>query len=166
MLPRPAYSNHTSNLPAHIATYMLNHADECPEYVTTAEELLRFAEDQFVTWERPQVYKDVFVPSVAEQYVCGAVNYSVATHMAASARAYQVTGKPIFLAKAQTLADALTQIQHCSNGWYPTWWRSGQDHAWWINCVADCALLMCQVGEMMWAARPASAAPLSQSENR
>ncbi len=147
--PRAKYENHTSNLPAHLAWYLFDHAEENPQYVAWAEELVHFAEDQFVTWEQPQIYKMNFVPCCAEQYVCGPVNFSVANQMAACTRAYEVTGNELYLAKAQTLANAMTHIQQQSNGWYPTWWVAGQDHARWINCVSLCAVLMAKCADRL-----------------
>ena len=56
-------------------------------------------------------------------------------------RAYEATGKRLYLAKAQSLANALTVAQQRHNGRYPTR-MVDQDLAYWINSTINTARAM------------------------
>lgn len=105
--------------------------------IELAEELVRFAEDQFVIWEKPLpvIIHDTpdpekskgwnsanwITPSVQEQYgffmpVTRSAGVMIDTYW----QAYITTHKEIYLAKAQSIANALTLVQKEHNGDYPT----------------------------------------------
>jgi maltose/maltodextrin transport system substrate-binding protein len=131
-----------SPLPAcSIAERLLRrHGDSAP-LVALAEEMIRFAEDQFVIWEQP-VPGDVswrhfpllpFTPSALEQYAYMVpIAGSAAKLMEAFQAAYQATGKEIYLAKAAAFANAMTVIQASNGGDYvgTTWNPTGQSGGW------------------------------------
>ena len=48
-------------------------------------------------------------------------------------RAYQATGRALYLAKAESLANALTLAQQQYHGRYPTRMYKTQDRTYWIN---------------------------------
>ena len=126
--------------------------------VALAEELLRFAEDQFVVWELPQpAWKELvhlgcnpggeisswLTPVVLEQYRCyGPVARSTGIMIAAWQAAYQATGKPLYLAKARSLASTLTVAQQQWGGEYPTWVRTTPGENWLNNTVHTARLML------------------------
>jgi maltose/maltodextrin transport system substrate-binding protein len=140
---RGAYQNLSKHEACQFAMYLFNHASDDPANVTTAEELLRFAEDQFVTWEQPPTDLKLrgenlkpqfwFTPCSLEQYamfepISGSSAWMIMTYV----RAYNATHKDIYLAKAKSLANALTEAQQYHHGRYPTRMVK-QDLAYWIN---------------------------------
>src|SRR5207253_1123207 len=50
---RGAYQNLSKHEACQFAMYLFAHGQQNPTHVAIAEDLLRFAEDQFVTWEQP-----------------------------------------------------------------------------------------------------------------
>jgi maltose/maltodextrin transport system substrate-binding protein len=109
-------------------------------------ELLRFAEDQFVVWEKPPDLKPRsesmrpehwFLPCSMEQYtmfepISGSSAFMIVTYI----RAWRVTGKPLYRAKAESLANALTAAQKEHHGRYPTR-MVRRDQAYWINSTVN-----------------------------
>ena len=64
------------------------------------------------------------------------ISGSSAFMIVAYIRAWQVTGKPLYRAKAESLANALTTAQQQHHGRYPT--RMVQrDQAYWINSTVN-----------------------------
>jgi hypothetical protein len=138
---RGAYENLSKHEACEFAWYLFEHGD-----VKTAEELLRFSEDQFVVWERPpdltprsmnlgpQLW---FTPCSTEQYamfepISGSSAFMIMTYI----RAYQATGDKLHLARAQSLANALTVAQQYHHGRYPTR-MVREDLAYWINSTMN-----------------------------
>jgi maltose/maltodextrin transport system substrate-binding protein len=116
-----------------------------------AEELVRFAEDQFVIWEKPlpiivgnKPKKDVpsgwnskywITPSVQEQYgFFMPVNRTAAIMIETYWAAYTATKKEIYLAKAQSIANAITLVQKEHDGDYPTMFTKFKMN-FWLNSV-------------------------------
>ena len=85
-------------------------------------------------------------PSVYEQYSCYiSIDASASKLIAAYLALYRAERNPLDLAKARTLANAITQVQEPS-GRVPTFWSAGSKDAWladvrydWLNCMASCA---------------------------
>jgi len=109
-----------------------------PEYLSMAEDLLRFAEDQFVLWDRRDAVAgaDWAIPSALEQYVCYTpISYSNHSMIRACMAAYETTADRMYHAKAVALAYTLAVVaQDFGGGEIPTWMNYG---AWpdnWINC--------------------------------
>ena len=114
-----------------------------------ARELLRFAEDQFVCWERPwrdqrrSFQQETFVewkvePAVVEQYFYKeAIDASAAKLIRTYLALHRATGNPLDLAKARTLGDSCVRMQEKS-GRIPTVWSQAGCNAPetdWINCM-------------------------------
>ena len=144
--PRPPYVNNTEHSAARYAQYLLAKKN-CPASdVAIARTLLRFAEDQFVVWEKPMPRYPIFMshssdwllPCVLEQYsyyvpidasAAAMLNFYVAMH--------RKTGNVLDLAKAKALADAITRGQDQKTGRYITYWENNDRGkvAGWINCA-------------------------------
>ena len=129
----PPYHN-LSAIPAmQIAMYLFEHREEDSAYTALAEELLHFAEDQFVIWERP-INKEFFTPCALEQYsyytpVIGAA----AMFMKASSKAFEETQKELYKAKALSLGNAFVVLQETAQGQFPTFCNKGGKVEGWPN---------------------------------
>ena len=151
MEPTEKFVNLTLHGPVSAALHILKRWPHDQARLAQARELARFAEDQFVAWERPyecerltlvgNSYYDWLVkPAVVEQYHYREVVDSAAARMSRLfLRLHQVTGSPLDLAKAKTLADSIVRTQ-CPNGRIPTLWTANghsceQDD--WINCMVS-----------------------------
>lgn len=130
-----------SHYPAtRIATHLFARAPSDPSSIELAEELIRFAEDQFVIWEQPIVTeingfrlpKDAITPAVLEQYVYMVpISAGAADLLSAFQRAYEVTGKELYLAKAAAMANVMTAIQADSRGGFVgTYWSPRNPGGW------------------------------------
>ena len=157
--PEPRYTNLTKHPATDFALFCLKRHPGDAKRVALAREILRFAEDQFVEWERPfqgcrlpppvwGVYardfwhdkrapiEEAVYPAVLEQYRCYVpVDASSAKMIRTYLALYRAEGKALDLAKARALADALTRAQR-ADGSIPTWMipgRSPGDD--WVNCL-------------------------------
>ncbi|TLS49124.1 hypothetical protein FE782_27165 [Paenibacillus antri] len=149
---------------ADTALYLLyNHGGDS-EKVRTAEELLRFVEDQFVVWEKPnEGWKTLkfpggptkysqydvdtwFAPAVIEQFGFVIVARATAVVMRVYAKAYEVTGNAIYLAKARSLANTLVKTQQFHGGGeIPSFPMSSKQITWTNNSVYI-ALFLLELG--------------------
>ena len=150
--PSSPYQNLSGNQACSVVLYLLDHCQDNPQYLPIALELLRFVEDQFVIWEKPfptrdkdamgekAHSKDWVTPCVLEQYgYYVPIDFSAAGMIAACSKAYQVTGKKLYLAKACELADAVIVAQDAKTGLYRTyWWKKDGpwEEGYWLNCAA------------------------------
>jgi hypothetical protein len=151
---RGPYENLGKHEACEFASYLFARGSE--ENVRTAEELLRFAEDQFVVWEHPPQIKarsvnldpkNWFLPCSLEQYAMfEPISGSSAFMIVAYIRAYDRTHKAIYLAKAQSLANALTVAQRYHHGRYPTR-MIREDLLHWINSTVNTAAAMKTLSE-------------------
>ncbi len=124
-----------------------------PPDITTALEILRWAEDQFVVWEKPPDFparqgiealaaKHWITPCSCEQYAMfEPVSGSSAFMIVAYLRAYEVRRDPLLLAKARSLANALTKAQQMHDGRYPTRMIE-HDLAYWLNSTVNTSKAM------------------------
>lgn len=117
-----------------------------------AKELVRFAEDQFVIWEKPidieielmeqnsskLGYKSEnwITPCVQEQYdwwmpVSRSAGIMIDTYW----EAFMATGNEIYLAKARSIANSFTVVQQAHNGDYPTYFTKYPMGVWLNNTV-------------------------------
>ena len=178
------YSNMERGKPLAFAKLLLSRARENPRNLEMAEELIRFAEDQFVIWERPlpremfrtperpipsQVYltNKWLTPCALEQYTFYTpIDASVASAISTFQKAYEVTGKDLYLAKAYSLANNMTVAQDIGGGIYPTYmigvyqkpkpseyWSFGKSKSFeywdgWINCATMSARAMLHLGNL------------------
>ncbi|NPA36418.1 MAG: hypothetical protein GXO47_06180 [Chlorobi bacterium] len=132
------YKNLEKGKPLDFATILLKRSTEHSEYIKMAEELLRYAEDQFLVWEKPlpremfrteekpipgNVYltDNWFTPCALEQYgFYTPIDASMDDFIRAFTIAYQITGNKLYLVKAISLANNLTVAQSLSGGLFPT----------------------------------------------
>ena len=162
--PTAKYVNLTKHPACETAIYLARRFPGDTVKMALARELLRFAEDQFVFWERPcrtdgtgirtndgrhhrddvtaDYLKWLDFPSVAEQYrwyipIDASNAKLINTYLAL----YRVTGSKLDLAKARTLGDTLTRVQ-LDSGRIPTQLAeynlldAGGD---WVNCMLAAA---------------------------
>jgi hypothetical protein len=157
--PVEPYVNLSREQACDVAIRLFQRSATVPRSVALAEELLRFAEDQFVVWKPPRPeWKEIvylgcnpdgdisawFTPVVMEQYRCyGPVARSVAIMISAWQAAYKATGKALYLAKARSLANTLTIAQQFwGGGEYPTWVRRTKGENWLNNTVHTSRLML------------------------
>jgi maltose/maltodextrin transport system substrate-binding protein len=144
---RGPYENLSKHEACQFAAYLLAHGRELP----VALQLLRFAEDQFVVWEKPPAIRarspeleprNWITPCSCEQYAMfEPISGSSAWMIIAYVRAYQATGDRLHLLKAQSLANALTLAQQRHGGRYPTRMIE-HDLAYWLNSTVNTARAM------------------------
>jgi maltose/maltodextrin transport system substrate-binding protein len=135
---------------ASIAKYLFKHGKDKPDYLAQAEEALRFAEDQFVIWEKPP-YPEQFTPCVLEQYRYMVSVQAIAAHlMDAYGTAYETTGKELYLAKGIAIANAMTVLQKVSGGnFVNTYWVKSNEWGGWPNCHEYSARKLIEFGETL-----------------
>jgi hypothetical protein len=139
---------------ADTALYLLINYENDNEKIMLAEELLRFVEDQFVVWEKPnegwkilefpggmnkypQYSVDTWMPpAVIEQFGFVLVARATAVVMRVYAKAYKVTNKEVYLAKARSLANTLVVTQQFHGGGeIPSFPMSSKQITWKNNSV-------------------------------
>jgi hypothetical protein len=152
---RGPYENLSKHEACEFACYLLRHR----QHVDLALEILRWAEDQFVVWEKPPdvpprqgievlAPKHWITPCSCEQYAMfEPVSGSSAFMIFAYVRAYEVTHDPLLLAKARSLANALTKAQQMHDGRYPTRMIE-QDLAYWLNSTVNTSKAMLMLAKM------------------
>lgn len=139
---REPYVNLAREQACDVALLLLNKPNVSPKEIAQAEDLLRYSEDQFVVWssvtevdawrkampDRRKGCDKWITPCVLEQYACyDPVARSSAVLINTYIKAYQVTGKPIYLSKAKALTNGLLEGQEWlaknnkGNGEIPTW---------------------------------------------
>lgn len=153
------YQRMSREQPCDFAIYLFKTRASQPEYVTLAEDLIRFAEDQFITWEqiedvavvsgktlRPPptnakvspgwFSKHWMTPVVHEQYgfwMPSARNTGlmIETYW----HAYVATGKEVYRAKALSIANNFTRVQQLHDGDYPTMFTKYPMNFWINNSI-------------------------------
>ena len=148
--PAPPYENLTKHEACDLAIHLFGLKDTSEARRRLAQDLLRFAEDQFVVWEgRPSAdpvrqgadgagarSRRWLTPCVLEQYRCYApVSASSAKLIRAFLAAWSATGDRMHLEKARALGVTLTQVQSHPRapGRYQTWVMNPPG-AMWFNC--------------------------------
>lgn len=140
-LPQP-YANLAREQACDVAVLLLSDPKRTDDAVKQAEDLIRFAEDQFVCWApvtdvpgwrkaMPKRYQnaDIWItPGVFEQYVCyGPVARSSAILINTYLKAHEVTANNTYLEKARALANGMLTGQkdaaetYGTAGEIPTW---------------------------------------------
>lgn len=163
--PRPPYVNLAREQACDVATLLMEDGKNHPQSLAQADELLRFAEDQFVAWspvkdplgwhrampDRRNNAAKWITPCVLEQYACyDPVARSSAILINAYLKAYDITKKPVYLDKAKALTNALLAGQQWqnetnkTNGEIPTWVMKTKPINWLNNSyyAADAVLNM------------------------
>lgn len=158
---RLLYENMSYEQASDFAWYLLENYSADPGKIALAEEILRFVEDQFAVWEKPrpswhQKFKmpggpnnqnrhidNWILPAVIEQHTFFPVCRATATVMKSLGKAYQVTGKEIYLAKAQSLAGTLVETQkHHGGGEIPTFPMTTENIIWTNNSCLNAIYLI------------------------
>lgn len=137
------------------AEYLFKHAKNNPEFLVLADEILRFAEDQFVIWEQPP-YPEQFTPCALEQYrYMVSIQSGAAQFIDVYMLAYEVTNKELYLAKAVAFANAMTVLLKESGGCFVNtyWVKQKNTNAWawgdWPNCHVHSASVLIKLGEFL-----------------
>ncbi len=141
--------------------YIVNNMADDPAMLKEAEELMRFVEDQFVTWvdfaewnpdrdPKEQWYS----PAAMEQYKWHVpIDGSTCTVMNAFLNMYKATGKKLYLEKACALGDSITRRQNPETGVVPTHWITTDCSTvlknFWLNCHVSTAFRMLALAEAM-----------------
>ena len=168
--PRHKYFNLTKHNACAAAIFLSRHWPTDAHRRGQVRDILRWAEDQFIVWERPchadgignnatrpadlapeklrkdNDYLHWHVPAVLEQYGFAVpIDASSAKLINTYLAAYAADPNPLYLEKARTLGDSMTNIQH-DNGCIPTHWvnveadpkgyrgyeKPGDE---WVNCL-------------------------------
>lgn len=159
----PPYANQTKHDACATAIYILDRFPGDGERLALARDLLRFAEDQFVSWERPYegmgpdadssslLYVSAWsVPAVREQYFWDVpVDASAAKLIRTYLALYRAERKRLDLEKAKTLGYAICRMQW-SDGGIPTHWcyRETKDTIW-LNCHIAATLALLELAEAL-----------------
>ncbi|MDF3076450.1 MAG: hypothetical protein K0S09_339 [Sphingobacteriaceae bacterium] len=145
--PHEPYYNQSREQACELAIYLMKNKRD----IGIAENLIRYAEDQFVIWEHPGPYIDKskggtrpspgwisvnwIAPSVQEQYTYWMpVTRSAGIMLDTYWQAYVATKKDIYLAKAKSIANTLTVVQKENNNAYPGYFTKYTMQEW-INGV-------------------------------
>ena len=165
--PSAPYQNLTKHPACSLAIYLGRRFPGDKARIAQMRELLRFAEDQFVCWERPcdggpvrgswgwrpaKSYSKWLTPCALEQYSCyWPIDASAAKLIRAYCALYRAEGHAIDLEKAKALAASVLRVQR-ADGSIPTWWYSwdgtrckgGND---WQNCMVASAAALAELVE-------------------
>ena len=137
------YQNLSKYEASWFAQYLLNHSEKDKTYISLAKELIAFCEDQFVVWEKPEMYDpwgnstdDWHTPAVLEQYMCYVpIDASAVQMINTFYLAFEKTKDPIYREKALALANSLVNTQK-DDGMIPTFWSTGFEE-FWNNCMVS-----------------------------
>jgi len=161
--PSDRYKNLSKGQAVSYALQLMERAGDDSSMIREAEQLIRFAEDQFVIWEDPVQgdywgieSKDWMTPCVLEQYnFYTPVNTSSASMIEAFCSVYEKTGNILYLAKAIDLASGILHAQDPETGHYPTYLVSNLLHQeGWINCMVYTARTILELGEYLSETKP------------
>ena len=145
--PTAPFQNLTKHGACSTAMYLLKRFPGDARRLAQVREILRFAEDQFICWERPcrGVSDDPRgngalwdcaswrCPAVLEQYRCYVpIDASSAKLVNTFLALYRAEGNPLDLAKAKTLGDAIMRETR-DDGYLPTFWFDLRED--WPNCM-------------------------------
>ena len=145
--PDGAYRNLTKHDACATALYICKRYPDDKARLAVARDILRFAEDQFVCWEKPfpdypfahdtQDVANWVLPGVMEQYYWFVpIDASAAKLIRTYLALYRAEGNPLDLAKAKALGDAMTRMQK-PDGDIPTHWHGEKSCSWWNCLLAD-----------------------------
>lgn len=150
--PQAPYENLSREQACDLAMYIFKNKNIDKEMLQLAEELVRFSEDQFVVWEQPRYgtgqnlsrnSENWITPSVQEQYIFWTpVSRSAGIMIDTFWEAYKATGKDIYLAKARSIANALTMVQEAHNGEYPSFFSTLEIEQWLNGTVYPAKIMM------------------------
>ena len=152
------YSNLSHFTADEMVMYLAKNCADDPEKISDAEYLMRFVEDQFVTWGKFAPYISINTPEEADYWYSPAgleqynwyvpIDSSTATIFRTFLELHKATGDPLLLEKACALADSTTRMQNAETGMIPTHWifqncMAEMDGWFWFNChIATARALM------------------------
>lgn len=138
--------------PCALAKYYAEYFSDDEEKMKIAVDIMRFCEDQFVVWNRPNPWYhqsppdnppyDTSIwhtPAALEQYQWYVpIDASTSSVLSGFLALYKAGQGELWLAKARVLADQLTIVQH-ENGQIPTHWMNTPDaeENFWFNCMFE-----------------------------
>lgn len=154
-----SYSNLTHYGASSLARHYAKYYSDDENKMKTAEELVRYIEDQFVVWHRPAPWnKDSAdtslwpTPCALEQYNWYVpIDASAANIIMTFVAMYKAGRGELYLAKARALADTITRVQH-EDGMIPTHWldkKTLDGDNFWINCMIAAADAVETVSELV-----------------
>jgi maltose/maltodextrin transport system substrate-binding protein len=148
---RPPYRNQSREQACDLAVYLFRHH----QHISLAEELTRYAEDQFVIWGKPRALggkrgmqsgrnaKNWVTPCVQEQYVFWMpVTRSAGIMIDTYRSAFEATGKRIYLEKAISIANSIETVQQEHKGAYPAFLTPKKMPQWLNNTVYPAEAMM------------------------
>lgn len=156
--PHPPYAALTKHDACSTAIFLVERFPGDAKRLAQARELLRFAEDQFVYWEKPcradgtgfrsgtvpgkgvlgwtSDYAHWFTPGVGEQFGWEMpIDASAAKLIRTYLALYKASRNPLDLAKAQTLGDSMANIQKDDGSIRTQWLMRPDADNFWINCL-------------------------------
>lgn len=169
------YQNLTNCTANDYASYLLTLPAPGPtaQQAAVAEELMRLCEDQFTHWDtlptdsvppfanaHGATLRTELTPCVHEQY-----GYETPTDDSAAQVAlgflnlYRHTGRPLWLAKATALTNAIAVAQNQTNGQIPTTWEFRSEpfsveRTYWVNCTLNSVNQLLRMDKLLNAQTP------------
>lgn len=153
--PNAPYTDMTKHDACATAIYLANNFPKDAGKMSLARDLLRFAEDQFVCWEKPYDVpgysressmldlRNWTVPGVLEQYFWyNPIDASSAKLINTYLALWRAERKPLDLAKARALGDVLTRVQWNDGGMPTEWALNPLPQNIWMNCHIASALAL------------------------
>ncbi|HRP55322.1 hypothetical protein [Agriterribacter sp.] len=124
------------------AMRLLDNKNRDSAHIRSAKELIAFCEDQFIVWEKPDIYDDRrglsnewHAPAALEQYHCYLpIDASTDQMVFMFCKAYEATGDPLYRAKAIALANSIVNAQK-EDGKIPTFLYPFRKDKFWPNCM-------------------------------
>lgn len=154
------YLNLTHLQADRLITYIVEKLSDNAELLNEAEELMRFAEDQFVVWGKFASWNKNYVegesywysPAALEQYFWYVpIDGSTGAIMKTFLDLYSVKHDELMLEKACALGDAITRMQDFNTGVIPTHWMwkdcTENLQNFWINCHISSAFNMMRLAK-------------------
>ncbi len=161
-----------------LAMYLFKDSARRAEDLALAEDLVRFSEDQFVTWEQPEEFAigrgatlrppddmlargpqwyslNWITPTVHEQYgfwmpVARSAGIMLETYW----HAYSATKRPVYLAKAVSIANTFTVVQREHDGDYPTMFTKYPANFWINNAIHPARVMIAFADKLRTVAAP------------
>ncbi len=153
----PPYRRMSREQPCDLAIYLFRKFPKQPKYVELAEDLIRFSEDQFISWEKMEdlvIHRGVQRPSVpnvgspgaySKNWLLPVVHEQYGFWMPSARNTglmietywegYVATKKEVYRAKALSIANNFTRVQQLHDGDYPTMFTQYPMNFWINNSI-------------------------------
>ena len=155
------YQNLTHFAADNLISYYAKNYSSDEKMIETAEELMRYVEDQFVIWGEHAPWNIHLKPGDYWYYPAGVEQYnwyvpidsSTSVIMGTMLDLYEVNKNPLLLEKARVLGDSITRMQNSETGQIPTHWMwedcTTNIKNFWINCHIATAFRMMQLAKIV-----------------